>query len=307
MNRARIILLAILPVAALAGYVGCKKKSETAGTEAPAAPAGQKKAIQNIGSDTMVNLAQAWAEEYAKVNPAVSIEVSGGGTGQGVAALINGTADVANASRKLEPEEVEKAKKAHGHEPTEYMVGYDALSIYVHKSNPINEISIEELGEIYREGGKIDSWDQLGVKAIPNAQDNKIVRVSRQNNSGTYHYFREVVVGKKSDYKSGSLDMNGSKDVVELVSRTPTAIGYSGLGYATPAVKILKVAKKKGDPGVAPTIATTLDKTYPIARPLFMYTPGVPSPEVKAYIDWVMSPPGQKIVEHTGYVPLPSK
>ena len=297
----RLCFLVILPVFPILAQTGCKKKTEgEAGKPAP----GQKTTVQNIGSDTMVNLAQAWAEEYAKVTSMVSVEVSGGGTGQGVAALINGTADITNASRKLEPEEIEKAKKAHGHEPTEYLVGYDALSIYVHKNNPMNEITVEELGEIYREGGKIESWDQLGVKAIPGAKDNKIVRVSRQNNSGTYEYFREVVVGKKSDYKSGSLDMNGSKDVVELVSRTPTAIGYSGLGYATAGVKILKVAKKKGEPSVAPSIATTLDKSYPISRPLFMYTPGAPSPQVKGYLDWVMSPMGQKIVAETGYVPL---
>ena len=300
MNRSILLLLAI-PLA-LAG--ACKKKTETG--EPGAAPA-KKKAIQNIGSDTMSNLAQAWAEEYGKVNPAVSIEVSGGGTGQGVAALINGTADIANASRKLEPEELAKAKAAHGTEPTEYMVGYDALSIYVHKSNPLNEISLEDLGEIYREGGKISSWADLGVKSIPGAQDNKIVRVSRQNNSGTYHYFRELVVGKKNDYKAGSLDMNGSKDVVELVSKTPTAIGYSGMGYKTGDVKVLKVTKKKGEPAVEPSIASTLDKSYPISRPLFMYTPGAPSPEVKAYIDWVLSPAGQKVLEHTGYVPLQAK
>jgi phosphate transport system substrate-binding protein len=301
MNRSRLLGLSLLAISL--AVCGCKKKTESGEQAGPA----KKKAIQNIGSDTMSNLAQAWAEEYAKVNPGVSIEVSGGGTGQGVAALINGTADIANASRKLEPEELAKAKAAHGTEPTEYMVGYDALSIYVHKSNPLNEISLEELGEIYREGGKLNSWDQVGVKAIPGAQDNKIVRVSRQNNSGTYHYFRELVVGKKNDYKAGSLDMNGSKDVVELVSKTPTAIGYSGMGYATPAVKVLKVSKKKGEPGVAPTITTTLDKTYPIARPLFMYTPGTPSPEVKAYIDWVMSPAGQKVLEQTGYVPLQAR
>jgi phosphate transport system substrate-binding protein len=303
MNRSRLLGLSLLAISL--AVLGCKKQGPSTGASATAP--GKKKAIQNIGSDTMSNLAQAWAEEYAKVNPAVSIEVSGGGTGQGVAALINGTADIANASRKLEPEEVQKAKAAHGTEPTEYMVGYDALSIYVHKSNPLNEISLEELGEIYREGGKIDSWADLGVKSIPGAQNNKIVRASRQNNSGTYHYFRELVVGKKNDYKAGSLDMNGSKDVVELVSKTPTAIGYSGMGYKTPEVKVLRVSKKKGEPGVAPTIASTLDKSYPISRPLFMYTPGTPSPEVKAYIDWVMSPAGQKVLEQTGYVPLTAK
>src|SRR5688572_17223137 len=128
-------------------------------------PGGQQGAatssIQNIGSDTMVNLAQAWAEAYQQVDSSVSVEVSGGGSGIGVAALINGTCDIANCSRKLEPEEIEKAKTKHGHEPKEYLVGYDALSIYVHKDNPLNEISIEELSEIYREGGKIDKWSQL--------------------------------------------------------------------------------------------------------------------------------------------------
>jgi phosphate transport system substrate-binding protein len=179
------------------------------------------------------------------------------------------------------------------------------LAIYVHKDNPLNEISIEELGEIYREGGKIDRWSQVGIKSIPGAKSDEIVRVSRQNNSGTYQYFREHVVGKKNDYKAGSLDMNGSKDVVALVAKTPGAIGYSGLGYATPDVKILKVSKKKGEPTVMPSIATVHDKTYPISRPMFMYTPGEPSPQVKKYIDWAMSDAGQKIVETSGYVPLP--
>ena len=261
--------------------------------------------IQNIGSDTMVNLAQGWAESYASVAPSTSVEVSGGGSGIGIAALINGTCDIANASRKLEVEEIEKAKAKHGSEPSEYLVGYDALSIYVHKSNPLQEISIEELSEIYREGGKLDKWSALGVSALPGAKSDDIIRVSRQNNSGTYHYFREVVLGKKSDMKSGSLDMNGSKDVVEFVAHTPGAIGYSGLGYATPQVKILKVSKKKGELAIMPSIQTTLDKSYVIARPLFMYTPGSPAKHVQQYLDWVVSDAGQKIVDETGYIPLP--
>lgn len=293
--------------------VSCKKKAEPGDSQATSSADGlaaaddKKEAIQNIGSDTMVNLAQAWAEEYAKVAPKISIEVSGGGSGVGIAALINGTASVANASRKLEPEEAEKAKKATGKEPKEFMVGYDGLAIYVNKQNPLDEISIEDLSEIYKEGGKINKWSELGVKSIPGAKSDDIVRVSRQNNSGTYHYFREVVIGHKSDYKAGSLDMNGSKDVVELVAKTPGAIGYSGLGYATPDVKIVKVSKKKGEPAITPSIATVLDKTYPISRPLFMYTPGEPSPAVHKYLDWIMSDAGQKIVEHTGYVPLTKK
>ncbi|HTM44401.1 MAG TPA: phosphate ABC transporter substrate-binding protein [Polyangiaceae bacterium] len=313
-RRSVLLTLGAALVATLAS--GCKKdeaptastegaKVEKAVAEAPAA--AKKVSIQNIGSDTMVNLAQAWAEQYAKVVPGVSVEVSGGGSGVGIAALINGTADIANASRKMEPEETAKAKQSTGKEPTEFTVGFDGLAVYVNKANPLEQISIEELGEIYREGGKFDTWSDVGVKSIPGAKDSKIIRVSRQNNSGTYAYFRETVVGKKADYKSGSLDMNGSKDVVDLVARTPGAIGYSGLGYATPEVKILKVSAKKGDPGVMPSIPTVLDKSYPIARPLFMYTPGAPTAEVKKYLDWIMSDAGQKIVEQTGYVPLPKK
>ena len=269
----------------------------------PGLAADKKTVIQNIGSDTMVNLVQAWAEAYAKIEPGVSVEVSGGGSGIGIAALINGTCDMANSSRQLEPEEVEKCKTKHGHEPKEFMVGYDALSIYVHPSNPLTEISIEELSEIYKEGGKIGKWSDLGVK-IPGGKD-EIIRVSRQNNSGTYHYFRETVVGKKNDFKKGSRDMSGSKDVVELVANTPGALGYSGFGYKTDKVKIVKVSKKTGEPSIMPSIETTLNKTYPIARPMFMYTPPGAPEHVTKYLHWIRTAAGQKIVVESGYVPLP--
>ena len=296
-------LLRTLSVCALAGVAGgglagCKRKPEATG-------AAGGTSIQNIGSDTMVNLAQAWAEAYGQVEPGVSVEVSGGGSGVGVAALINGTAEIANTSRKLEPEEIAKAKQKNGQEPKEYLVGFDGLAIFVHKDNPLTEISLEELAEIYREGGKLDRWSALGVPSIPGAKSDEIIRVSRQNNSGTYHYFRETVVGKQSDFKAGSMDMNGSKDVVELVGKTPGSIGYSGLGYATSAVKVLKVSSKKGAPSVTPSVATVLDKSYPISRPMFMYTPGEPTGAAKKYLDWILSEAGQKMVETTGYVPLP--
>jgi phosphate transport system substrate-binding protein len=282
---------------------GCGKRGNAGGGSGSASATS----IQNIGSDTMVNLAQAWAEEYHKVDPSVSVEVSGGGSGIGIAALLNGTCDIANSSRKLEPAEVEKAKAKYGTDPKEFMVGYDALSIFVHKNNPLSEISLEQLAEIYKEGGNISKWSQLGVQSIPGAQGDDIVRVSRQNNSGTYHYFREVVIGKKGDFKAGSVDLNGSKDVVETLAKTPNAIGYSGLGYATPDVKIVKVAKKKGEPAIQPSIETTLNKTYPIARPMFMYTPGNPPPHVQKFLDWVLADAGQSIVKDTGYIPLPKK
>jgi phosphate transport system substrate-binding protein len=280
---------------------GCKRGTSSEGSAQEAVKG--KQSIQNIGSDTMVNLAQAWAEHYAKVVPNISIEVSGGGTGVGVAALINGTAEIANCSRKLEPDEIEKAKKSTGKEPKEYLVGFDGLAVYVHKDNPLEQISLEELAEIYREGGKINKWSDLKI-TVPTGGKDEIVRVSRQNNSGTYQYFRETVVGKKFDFKQGSLDMNGSKEVVELIGKTVGAIGYSGLGYATPAVKILKIAKTKDGAGVVPTIATVHDNSYPISRPLFMYTPGEPSAVTAAYLTWVLGTEGQKIVQDNGYIPL---
>ena len=281
---------------------GCGKKDQA--SSGSGASAGQVTAVQNIGSDTMVNLAQAWAEVYHKVDPTVSVEVSGGGSGVGVSALINGTCDIANSSRKLEKEEEEKATlKYGGKHPEEFLVGYDALAIYVHPSNPLKEISVEQLSELFKEGGKINKWSELGI-TVPGGTD-EIVRVSRQNNSGTYHYFREHVVGKKNDFKKGSRDMSGSKDVVELVANTPSALGYSGLGYRTDKVKIVNVSKKTGEPAITPSIETTLNETYPIARPMFMYTPPGANEKVKKYLNWVRSPAGQKIVVESGYVPLP--
>jgi phosphate transport system substrate-binding protein len=159
------------------------------------------------------------------------------------------------------------------------------------------------LAEIYGEGGKIAKWSQLGVK-MPNAAD-EIVRVGRESNSGTYAYFRDAILGKGRDFKLGSRDMLGSKEVVALVANTAPAIGYCGMGYGTPDVKALRVAKKAGDPSYPPAANTVLEHTYPIARPLMMYTLGEPAGAVKKYIDWVRSDAGQKIVLEKGYVPLP--
>lgn len=293
---------AVATLAAGLFLTGCGK-SDSAGD----APKVAKKTVANIGSDTMVNLAAAWAEAYGEVDKSTVIEVNGGGSGVGIKGLINGTAELANSSRHIEDKEKAELKEKRQLDSKEFIVGFDALAIYVHKDNPMTEITVEQLAEIYRSDGKITKWSELGVTSIPGAKGDELIRVSRQNNSGTYEYFKEAVVGKKNEFKLGSLDMNGSKDVVELVGKTPNAIGYSGMGYATPAVKKLKVAKKKGDPYVEPSIAATHDKSYPIARPMYFYTAGEPAPHVKAYIDWAMSDAGQKIVETTGYVPLPKK
>ncbi|MGA2617651.1 MAG: phosphate ABC transporter substrate-binding protein [Thermoguttaceae bacterium] len=276
---------------------GCNRPGQTGGEPA-------KKVIRVAGSDTMVNIAQAWAERYGKLHPDVSVQVRGGGSGVGIAAMIDGNCDMANASRQMEAKEIEQAKAKRGAEPKETVVGYDALALYVHKDNPLDSISTDELAEIYKAGGTIERWSQLGLKEPPGGKD-EIVRVSRQNSSGTYAYFREVVLNKQ-DYKLGTLDQSGSKDVVALVARTPSAIGYSGMGYATPEVKMLKVSKHKGEAGVAPTVENAKKGTYPITRSLQIYTVGEPTGRVKAYLDWILSAEGQKILLDQGYVSLSS-
>ncbi|RLA01478.1 MAG: phosphate-binding protein, partial [Gammaproteobacteria bacterium] len=182
--------------------------------------------IQNKGSDTLVNVAQAWAEAYPTVNPDVAVAVSGGGSGTGIAAMINGTVDIANASRKMKTKEMDLAKK-NGQSPVEHVVGYDALAVFIHKDNPVKSMSLAQLKDIYGRDPKVTKWSYMGI-TVPGCKD-KIVVVSRQNNSGTYVYFKETVLGKKGKYRQGTLDMHGSKDVVDLVEKTPCAIGYSGL------------------------------------------------------------------------------
>jgi phosphate transport system substrate-binding protein len=262
-------------------------------------PSGTSKAIQNKGSDTMIELAQAWSEEYT----AASVEVSGGGSGVGIAALINGTVDVANASRAMKDSEIQQAKDHTGKDPVRVTVGYDALAIYAHRDNPLEAITMAQLKEVYGDGGEITKWSQLGVE-VPGCDTDEIVVMSRQNNSGTYEYLREAVLGKGGKYRLGTIDASGSKDLVKQVGNTPCAIGYSGMGYKTDEVKFIKVKKGEGE-GVLPSVAAVHDESYPIARPLFMYTLGEPTGAIKEYIDWVRSDEGQAILERIGYVPLP--
>ncbi len=263
--------------------------------------AGDRTLIQNKGSDTLVNVAQTWAEAYQQVEPSVAVSVTGGGSGTGIAALINGTVDLANASRAMKPREIALAKER-GQNPVEHIVGYDAIVVFLHADNPIDRLSLEQLAEIYGEGGKTGSWSDLGA-AVPGCQEQEMVLVSRQNNSGTYAYFREAVLGRGREYRLGTRDMHGSKDVVDLVEKTPCAIGYSGLAYATEHSKLACISKGNGARCVNPSVSTASDGSYPIARPLFMYTNGEPTGAIKNYFDWVLSDAGQCLILKKGYAP----
>lgn len=260
--------------------------------------------IQNKGSDTLVNVAQAWAERYRAVAPNVAIAVSGGGSGTGIAALINGTVDLANASREITADERAEIVKAHGVEPVEHTVARDAVVVFIHPSNPLVHLTFEQLACIYGEGGTCEHWGDVGAE-VPGCAGQEIIRVSRQSNSGTYEFFRETVLGHDGDFKLGSRDMQGSKDVVDLISQTPCAIGYSGMGYATKDVKEVCVAKNAEAPCMEPTPANALSGAYPMSRGLYMYTLGEAKGPVKDYLDWILSPPGQKIVAASGFVPVP--
>ena len=285
--------------------VSCSKKDESSLSNGSSTKE-EKVTIQNAGSDTMVNLAQAWAESYASLEQKISVEVSGGGSGTGIAALINGTVDIANCSRSMKPSEIDKAVQNTGKEPKEFIVGFDALAVYVHKENPLEKISLQQLADIYGEQGQMTTWSKLDIQYAACKSD-EIIRVSRQSNSGTYVYFREAILGKTGDFKLGSRDLHGSKDVVELVANTPCAIGYSGMGYATDHVKMLKVSKKDGEQAAGPSVENTLNGTYPIARPLYIYSLGEPSGHIKKYLDWILSEAGQSIVSKSGYVPVETK
>lgn len=268
-------------------------------THAPAETAVPIQTIVNIGSDTLVNLALAWAETYMQEHPEVRISVTGGGSGTGIAALINGNAHIANASRAMKPEEVEAAR-ANGINPVEFTVALDAIAVVVHPSNPVDHLTIQQISDIYT--GKITNWKEVG------GEDRPIVLLSRESNSGTYVYFLEHVVRQgnpKSDllFSPDTLLMPSSEGISTEVRQNPHAIGYDGLGYVTPDQKVVAVGQEPGGPFVRPSVETVNDGTYPISRPLYMYTAGEPTGMVKAYLDWILTE-GQAIVPTLGFVPL---
>lgn len=264
---------------------------------ASAAPAAY---IQNKGSDTLVNLALAWAERYQVLHPEVRISVTGGGSGTGIAALINKTVDIANASRAITPQEISDAKK-NGNEPVELVVARDAIAVIVNPENPVSQLTLQQISDIY--SGIINNWKEVG------GDDRPIVRLSRETNSGTHVYFLEQVIrlGQKNSktlFSQDTLLLPSSEGISAEIRQNPNAIGYDGLGYVTPDMKVIAVGKISGGPYVLPSIKSVNDHRYPIARNLFMYTAGKPSGAIKDYLDWILSPEAQQIVTKLGFVPV---
>ena len=274
----------------------------TAGLLAGCGDGGDRVFIQNKGSDSLLIVAQSWAEAYHGHDGSVVVAVSGGGSGTGLSALINGTADIANASRAARPEEIALLEER-GSRLVQHVVGFDALAVFVHSDNPVSSMTLAQLADIYGEGGTATTWTDLGVE-VPGCKDQIIVLVGRQNNSGSYAYFRQAVMAESQEYKLGTLDLHVSKDVVELVENTPCAIGYGGMAYATKNVKMVCVAPDKNDACAVPSAASAIDGSYPIARPLRMYTNGDSKGPVKTYLDWIMGEAGQCILQGKGYAPI---
>jgi len=254
--------------------------------------------IQTKGSDTMVNAVQMVAEEFMKEYPHVFVAVTGGGSGVGIASLINKTCDVATASREIKPKEVEMALKR-GVNPKEFVVAHDGVAVIVNKNNPVNELTLEDLHRIFT--GKATNWKEFGGK------DLHIVTLSREVSSGTHMYFKEEVIqlGKKDskeEFSKETLLLTSSQAIVEEVTGNETALGYLGMGYLSDRTKALRIGRGKGF--YAPDVEDVLKKTYPLSRPLFLFTNGEPQGINKLLIGYTLSPMGQRQFKEAGFVPI---
>ena len=274
---------------------GCK------GDETGSSSQGSTDYIENKGSDTIVNLALAWAERYQLVNPQVRISVTGGGSGTGLTALISGTVDIANASRQIKQEELDAAREA-GYDPREFVIARDAIAIIVNPENPVDNLTLQQLSLIYR--GEINNWSELG------GEDREIVRLSRETNSGTHVYFLESVVrmgdpDDESIFSADTLLLPSSEGIIAEVKDNPNAIGYDSLGYVTPDVKLVGVSSLENpDLFILPSLETVNNNTYLISRNLYMYTLDEPHGNVKTYMEWIMTDEAQDIVRELGFIPV---
>jgi phosphate transport system substrate-binding protein len=246
------------------------------------------------GSDTMVILAQRWAEKYMAAHPDVVIQVTGGGSGTGISALINGTTDICNASRPMKPSERDKLKQRFGTPGVEIKSARDGLAVYVNESSPITELSLEQIRKIYT--GKITNWKEIG------GPDGRIIVYGRENNSGTYVYFKDFVL-EGADYTASMQSMPGTSAVVNAVAKDRAGIGYGGSAYGK-GIREIKVKAEAGGTAYAPTLENIKSGDYPITRFLFMYLKNRPTGALKQYIDWILGDEGQKIVNEVGYFPI---
>jgi phosphate transport system substrate-binding protein len=260
-------------------------------------PVSAQKSLQVKGSDTMVNLSQAWAEAFMKAHPGTSISVTGGGTGTGIAAFLNGTCDLANASRPMSAREVDQARTRNVF-PKPNAVAMDGLAVSVHSSNPLQNLTKQQVAAIYT--GSISDWSQVGGKP------GKIVVLSRESSSGTYGFFREHVLGNRP-YRPDAQLMPSTRAIQQELSNNPNAIGYGGEAYfkGKPSIKILPISAAKGKPAIYPSNENVTTGKYPIARKLFVYSRGTPSGLAAQFIKFCQGGQGQQIVEQIGYVALP--
>lgn len=284
MKTRKALTLGIIGALALGtlGLVGCGSAAQGGSTTGGAASG----ALTVAGSDTMVNMAQAWADGFGASNAGIQISVKGGGSGTGIAALINGTVDFANASREMKPEEITQAK-AKSIDPVATQVARDGVAIVVNPANKVDNLTLDQLGKIYL--GTITNWKDVGGADAP------ITLVSRDPSSGTYEFVTEKVLNKGKFAKSAKL-LGSTQAVVDEVKSDANAIGYIGVGYESTAVNIV------GVDGIKASTATVKDETYPLWRFLNMYSNGQPTGAAKTYIDWILSPAGQKVVTDQGFV-----
>lgn len=254
-----------------------------------------KGTLQIKGSDTMVNLCQAWAESFMARHPQVTVAVTGGGSGTGIAALISGTCDLASSSRAMTDKE-KKQITARGRTSREWIVALDGLAVVVHPSNPVKQLTVSQLADLFT--GKIRNWKEIG------GTNRAVVLLSREVNSGTHVYFKEHVLGTSQEFAPEALLMPSSQAIADEVSTNPDAIGYYGMGYLNPKNKAVAVAKTTADAYILPAEADIRSGSYPIARPLFVYSLDESQGLVKAFLDFARSPEGQAIVRKTDFVPI---
>jgi len=279
-------------LALLVGALVCLCFAGCGGTETGGS--GERKVITVKGSDTMVILGQRWAEEYMNKNPGISIQVTGGGSGTGIAALINGATDICESSRPMKEKEKQDIRARHGKEVKEIPVALDGLAIYVHRSNPIQSITRAQLKSTYR--GRLSNWRELGWE---NAQ---IVTYSRENNSGTYVFFKEHILDNE-DFAENVQTLPGTAAIVNAVANDRRSIGYGGIAYSS-GIRAVPVVGKEGGEAVSPSLETVQSGKYPLSRNLYFYTAGEPLGHIKEFINWVLSDEGQKTCDQVGYYPL---